>query len=55
MKRTVCPYCKKVMTDSDYSFRFRCQYCKEYLVDIDKTHCRPERYWKNDNSRSSKN
>lgn len=45
MKRTVCPYCGKIMYDDDDSFRFRCRFCKEYLIDIDKDHCRPEVYY----------
>lgn len=56
MKRTICPYCGKIMYDDRNSFRFRCQYCKEYFIDIDKEHCRPETYWreKNDSIGSSK-
>lgn len=46
MKHVICPYCKQVMIDDDFSFRFRCQYCKEYFVNLDPQHCRPEVYWK---------
>lgn len=50
MRRVVCPYCKRVMIDDDFSFRFRCQYCKEYFINIDPQHCRPEVYWKGNKS-----
>lgn len=45
MKRTVCPYCGKIMNDYDDDIRYRCPFCGEYLIDIDKDHCRPEAYY----------
>ena len=29
MRKTICPYCGKIMYDDNDSIRFRCQFCKE--------------------------